>query len=74
MPGSRRAAAGHGRGVHAHRGPAAMRLLGRTTWYAPSVLRRFHGRSGLSEGGPAPAAPAPAPSAEPAEVKDTTGV
>ncbi|WP_369214636.1 MMPL family transporter [Streptomyces flavofungini] len=40
--------------------PAAMRLLGRSAWYAPGFLRRFHGRFGLSEGGPAPA-PAPAP-------------
>lgn len=38
--------------------PAAMRLLGRTAWYAPGFLRRFHGRFGLSESGPAqPAAP-----------------
>ncbi|GAA2118253.1 MMPL family transporter [Actinomadura napierensis] len=38
--------------------PAAMRLLGRSAWYAPPVLRRFHARFGLSEGGPeaAPAA------------------
>ncbi|MGX2994028.1 MMPL family transporter [Streptomyces sp. JNUCC 64] len=33
--------------------PAAMRLLGRSAWYAPRVLRRFHARYGLSEGGPA---------------------
>ena len=38
--------------------PAAMRLLGRSAWYAPPVLRRFHGRYGLSEGSPEPA-PAP---------------
>ncbi|PPS86817.1 MMPL family transporter [Streptomyces sp. MH60] len=45
--------------------PAAMRLLGRSAWYAPPSLRRFHGRFGLSEGGPAPApVPAPAPPAE----------
>ncbi|MGW7087349.1 MMPL family transporter [Streptomyces sp. NPDC054871] len=34
--------------------PAAMRLLGRSAWYAPGFLRRFHARFGLSEGGPAP--------------------
>ncbi|MEU0039678.1 MULTISPECIES: MMPL family transporter [unclassified Streptomyces] len=32
--------------------PAAMRLLGRSAWYAPHFLRKFHGRYGLSEGGP----------------------
>ncbi|MFE6160051.1 MMPL family transporter [Streptomyces sp. NPDC056486] len=36
--------------------PAAMRLLGRSAWYAPGFLRKVHGRIGLSEGGPAPAA------------------
>ena len=30
--------------------PAAMRLLGRTAWYAPKPLRRVHGRLGLTEG------------------------
>ncbi|MGA4843752.1 MMPL family transporter [Streptomyces sp. G45] len=35
--------------------PAAMRLLGRSAWYAPAFLRGFHRRFGLSEGGPAPA-------------------
>ncbi|MFC8827173.1 MMPL family transporter [Streptomyces sp. NPDC057137] len=44
--------------------PAAMRLLGRSAWYAPPLLRKFHGRYGLSEGGPAPA-PAAAAGAEP---------
>ncbi|MFG2498640.1 MMPL family transporter [Streptomyces sp. NPDC048441] len=33
--------------------PAAMRLLGRSAWYAPGPLRKLHGRFGLSEGGPA---------------------
>ncbi|MGA5121929.1 MMPL family transporter [Streptomyces pseudogriseolus] len=51
--------------------PAAMRLLGGSAWYAPTFLRRFHGRYGLSEGGPAPA---PAPAAQPSAVKDPTGV
>ncbi|MEU9332871.1 MMPL family transporter [Streptomyces sp. NPDC048290] len=37
--------------------PAAMRLLGRTAWYAPGPLRRFHARFGLSEGGPVAAGP-----------------
>ncbi|MFF3001069.1 MMPL family transporter [Streptomyces sp. NPDC057950] len=36
--------------------PAAMRLLGRSAWYAPRFLRRLHGRYGLSEGGAEPAA------------------
>ncbi|MYS84766.1 MMPL family transporter [Embleya scabrispora] len=35
--------------------PAAMRLLGRSAWYAPRPLRKFHDRFGLSEGGPRPA-------------------
>ncbi|AZK98008.1 MULTISPECIES: MMPL family transporter [Streptomyces] len=46
--------------------PAAMRLLGRSAWYAPRFLRRFHERYGLSETGPAPrpaAVPEPAPGA-----------
>ncbi|MDJ1136944.1 MMPL family transporter [Streptomyces iconiensis] len=55
--------------------PAAMRLLGRSAWYAPPFLRKFHARFGLSEGGPAPA---PSPSAEPAagtsQEKDSAGV
>jgi RND superfamily putative drug exporter len=33
--------------------PAAMRLLGRTAWYAPGPLRAVHGRFGLTEGGSA---------------------
>ncbi|MGW5864926.1 MMPL family transporter [Streptomyces sp. NPDC055239] len=42
--------------------PAAMRLLGRSAWYAPGFLRKVHGRFGLSEGGPASeAVPEPAP-------------
>jgi RND superfamily putative drug exporter len=54
--------------------PAAMRLLGRSAWYAPPFLRRFHGRFGLSEGGPGPApVPAAAPPAQPSGVKDSTG-
>ncbi|MFJ2631369.1 MMPL family transporter [Streptomyces sp. NPDC087422] len=31
--------------------PAVMRLTGRATWWAPPVLRRFHDRFGISEGG-----------------------
>ncbi|WND39547.1 MMPL family transporter [Streptomyces sp. BB1-1-1] len=55
--------------------PAAMRLLGRSAWYAPGFLRKFHGRFGLSEGGPAPApAAVPEPSAKASQVKDSTGV
>ncbi|TDC73954.1 MMPL family transporter [Streptomyces hainanensis] len=37
--------------------PAAMRLLGRSAWYAPRALRRVHGRFGLSEAAPAAEAP-----------------
>ncbi|MFE6522746.1 MMPL family transporter [Streptomyces sp. NPDC057794] len=44
--------------------PAAMRLLGRSAWYAPGFLRAFHARYGLSEGGPqAPHVAGPAVSA-----------
>ncbi|MFF0156097.1 MMPL family transporter [Streptomyces sp. NPDC005263] len=44
--------------------PAAMRLLGRSAWYAPGFLRRLHGRYGLSEGGPEPTSvPGPASAA-----------
>ncbi|MFF1374822.1 MMPL family transporter [Streptomyces sp. NPDC058308] len=47
--------------------PAAMRLLGRSAWYAPGFLRRFHARFGLSEKAPEPArAPAPEPTPTPA--------
>ncbi|MEW2076364.1 MMPL family transporter [Streptomyces sp. NPDC013433] len=53
--------------------PAAMRLLGRSAWYAPPFLRRFHDRFGLSEGGPA-AAPAPVAVAESTCPKDSTKV
>ncbi|XDO63741.1 MMPL family transporter [Streptomyces sp. RLB1-33] len=53
--------------------PAAMRLLGRSAWYAPDFLRKLHDRFGLSEGGPEPtAAAAPATATSP-YVKDTTG-
>ncbi|WUH93445.1 MMPL family transporter [Streptomyces sp. NBC_00433] len=31
--------------------PAVMRLTGGATWWAPPVLRRFHDRFGISEGG-----------------------
>jgi RND superfamily putative drug exporter len=31
--------------------PAAMRLLGRSAWYAPGPLRKLHAKAGLSEGG-----------------------
>jgi RND superfamily putative drug exporter len=54
--------------------PAAMRLLGRSAWYAPGFLRRFHARYGLSEGGPEPT-PAPRPAAVPlAHTKDSTRI
>ncbi|MEU8098461.1 MMPL family transporter [Streptomyces rubiginosohelvolus] len=42
--------------------PAVMKLMGRSTWWAPAPLRAFHRRFGLSEGEAAPAvAPAAAP-------------
>ncbi|MFE7142499.1 MMPL family transporter [Streptomyces sp. NPDC057644] len=41
--------------------PAVMKLMGRSTWWAPAPLRAFHRRFGLSEG---EAAPAGAPAAE----------
>lgn len=49
--------------------PAAMRLLGRSAWYAPPFLRKVHDRVGLSEGGHEPA-----PVAERTYEKDPTGV
>ncbi|MFJ9585634.1 MMPL family transporter [Streptomyces acidicola] len=54
--------------------PAAMRLLGRSAWYAPGFLRRLHTRYGLSEGGPErPPAPGPA-AAAPTHAKKSTRV
>ncbi|MCT2589515.1 MMPL family transporter [Streptomyces sp. N2-109] len=50
--------------------PAAMRLLGRSAWYAPRSLRKFHNRFGLSEGGPTPAH-TPEPEPEPAAANAT---
>ncbi|GAA1890394.1 MMPL family transporter [Streptomyces durmitorensis] len=49
--------------------PAAMRLLGRSAWYAPGFLRKVHGRFGLSEG-----LAAPEPSAESPYTKDSAHV
>ncbi|MFJ6610209.1 MMPL family transporter [Streptomyces sp. NPDC091289] len=54
--------------------PAAMRLLGRSAWYAPGPLRRFHDRFGLSEGGPGVAPAADAVDPDPSRVKDPTRV
>ncbi|WP_371775612.1 MMPL family transporter [Streptomyces sp. NBC_01438] len=55
--------------------PAAMRLLGRSAWYAPGFLRRVHGRFGLSEGGPAPEpAGSPGSPESPYVVKDPAQV
>jgi putative drug exporter of the RND superfamily len=34
--------------------PAAMRLLGRSAWYAPRALKRLHGKVGLEESAPMP--------------------
>ncbi|MFE7058109.1 MMPL family transporter [Streptomyces californicus] len=53
--------------------PAVMKLMGRSTWWAPAPLRAFHRRFGLSEGESAPAAaaasaPAPAPAPDGAAV------
>ncbi|APS21540.1 transporter [Streptomyces sp. Tue 6075] len=58
--------------------PAVMKLMGRSTWWAPAPLRAFHGRFGLSEGEAAPAAPAAAPAAPPdpeptAEAEEISG-
>ncbi|WDT91678.1 MMPL family transporter [Streptomyces sp. SCSIO-PteL053] len=46
--------------------PAVMKLMGRSTWWAPAPLRAFHRRFGLSEGEAAPAVtPAAPPDPEP---------
>ncbi|MFD3999214.1 MMPL family transporter [Streptomyces rubiginosohelvolus] len=67
--------------------PAVMKLMGRSTWWAPAPLRAFHRRFGLSEGEAAPAVvPAAVPdrggrggpeedpeaTAEPEEISDTS--
>ncbi|MFI1221492.1 MULTISPECIES: MMPL family transporter [unclassified Streptomyces] len=44
--------------------PAVMKLMGRSTWWAPAPLRAFHRTFGLSEGDAAPAGSA-APKASP---------
>ncbi|MGW4031366.1 MMPL family transporter [Streptomyces sp. NPDC004838] len=54
--------------------PAAMRLLGRSAWYAPPALRKFHDRFGLSESGPAEPSTAPGLTAVPPYTKDRTEV
>ncbi|MEU9708436.1 MMPL family transporter [Streptomyces sp. NPDC047967] len=43
--------------------PAVMKLMGRSTWWAPAPLRAFHRRFGLSEGEAAPAVASAAPQA-----------
>ncbi|MEU0845840.1 MMPL family transporter [Streptomyces sp. NPDC005962] len=54
--------------------PAAMRLLGKTAWYAPGFLRAIHLRYGLSESGPEPTStPGPVPVA-PTHMKKSTRV
>ncbi|MFE6916509.1 MMPL family transporter [Streptomyces rubiginosohelvolus] len=55
--------------------PAVMKLMGRSTWWAPAPLRAFHRRFGLSEGEAAPAvAPAALPDPEPtAEAEEISG-
>ncbi|WGP10166.1 MMPL family transporter [Streptomyces sp. SH5] len=46
--------------------PAVMKLMGRSTWWAPAPLRAFHRRFGVSEGESAPAVtPAAPPDPEP---------
>ncbi|MEU5891551.1 MMPL family transporter [Streptomyces sp. NPDC047461] len=55
--------------------PAAMRLLGRSAWYAPGFLRRFHGRYGLSEGGgPEPTSASGPVAAAPTHKENSTRV
>ncbi|MFD9507139.1 MMPL family transporter [Streptomyces mirabilis] len=53
--------------------PAAMRLLGRSAWYAPGFLRKLHDRFGLSEGGPEPTAATEPATATSPYVKDAAG-
>ncbi|WP_413114959.1 MMPL family transporter [Streptomyces sp. CY1] len=54
--------------------PAAMRLLGKTAWYAPGFLRELHMRYGLGEGGPEPtSAPGPV-AAAPTRTEDSARV
>ncbi|MEU6626860.1 MMPL family transporter [Streptomyces parvus] len=55
--------------------PAVMKLMGRSTWWAPAPLRAFHRRFGLSEGEAAPAVtPAAPPDPEPtAEAEEIAG-
>ncbi|MYX03934.1 MULTISPECIES: MMPL family transporter [unclassified Streptomyces] len=55
--------------------PAVMKLMGRSTWWAPAPLRAFHRRFGLSEGEDAPAVtPAAPPDPEPtAEAEEISG-
>ncbi|MFQ6851348.1 MMPL family transporter [Streptomyces sp. 35M1] len=55
--------------------PAVMKLMGRSTWWAPAPLRAFHRRFGLSEGEAAPAVtPAAPPDPEPtAEAEGISG-
>lgn len=53
--------------------PAAMRLLGRSAWYAPAFLRTVHRRFGLREDGPRPAA-APAVSVDAPHTQHPTEV
>ncbi len=51
--------------------PAAMRLLGRTNWWAPRPLRRLYARYGISEGdgpGAGVGAAQPVAAAKPASV------
>ncbi|MER5728415.1 MMPL family transporter [Streptomyces sp. NPDC002138] len=52
--------------------PAAMRMLGRSAWYAPDFLRRLHNRYGLSEGGPEPASASGRAAVAPAPMANST--
>ncbi|MEZ7003357.1 MMPL family transporter [Streptomyces sp. AD55] len=54
--------------------PAAMRLLGRSAWYAPGFLRKVYGRFGLSESGPRPVAVPDTAPVKPPRAKHPTEV
>lgn len=54
--------------------PAAMRLLGKTAWYAPGFLRTLHMRYGLSESGPEPTSTPGPVAVAPTRTEDSTRV
>ncbi|MFF9566552.1 MMPL family transporter [Streptomyces sp. NPDC014685] len=53
--------------------PSVMKLMGRSTWWAPAPLRAFHRRFGLSEGESAPMPPEEIPRSVPDRDRVTTG-